>query len=134
MSGDQRVGIAEPGAPSAYIDNHATTNDSNQAVLQQKIRAPMVETLLSALINLIGPLGLAANGTGGALRAVLQTGSTTAVTGSLTSAGTVSTVTTVTTVATVTNLAQVGGVSAAFDQYNSSALVAQGLRSRIVVT
>ena len=125
MSGDQRVGIAEPGAPTAYIDNHETTNDSNQSVLQQKIRAPMVETLLSALINLIGPLGLAANGTGGALRALLQTGSTTAVTGTLTG---------VTTVTTVTNLAQVGGVSAAFDQYNSSALVAQGLRSRIVVT
>lgn len=122
---DARVGIAEPGAPSAYIDNHATTNDSNQAVLQQKIRAPMVETLLSALINLIGPLGLAANGTGGALRAVLQTGSTTAVTGSLTG---------VTTVATVTNVASVGGVSAAFDQYNASALVAQGLRNRIVVS
>lgn len=128
MSGDQRVGIAEPGAPSAYIDNHETANDAGQTVLQQKIRAPMVETLLSALINLIGPLGLAANGTGGALRAILQTGSTTAVTGSLTS------VTTVTTVATVTNTAQIGGVSAAFDQYNSSALVAQGLRSRIVVT
>lgn len=128
MSGDQRVGIAEPGAPSAYIDNHETANDAGQTVLQQKVRAPMVETLLSALINLIGPLGLAANGTGGALRAILQTGSTTAVTGSLTS------VTTVTTVATVTNTAQIGGVSAAFDQYNSSALVAQGLRSRIVVT
>jgi len=125
---DQRVGITEPGAPTAYIDNHATTNDAAQTVLQQKVRAPMVETLLSALINLIGPLGLAANGTGGALRALLQTGSTTAVTGTLTG------VTTVTTVTTVTNLAQVGGVSAAFDQYNSSALVAQGLRSRIVVT
>jgi len=122
---DQRVGITEPGAPTAYIDNHATTNDAAQTVLQQKVRAPMVETLLSALINLIGPLGLAANGTGGALRALLQTGSTTAVTGTLTG---------VTTVTTVTNLAQVGGVSAAFDQYNSSALVAQGLRSRIVVT
>ena len=125
MSGDQRVGIAEPGSPSAYIDNHATTNDAAQTVLQQKIRAPMVETLLSRLVNLLGPLGLAANGTGGALRAILQTGSTTAVTGSLTSAGTVS---------TVTNLAQVGGVAASYDQYNSSALVAQGLRSRIVVT
>lgn len=122
---DQRVGIAEPGAPTAYIDNHATTNDANQSVLQQKVRAPMVETLLSALINLIGPLGLAANGTGGALRALLQTGSTTAVTGTLTG---------VTTVTTVTNLAQVGGVAASYDQYNSSALVAQGLRSRIVVT
>lgn len=125
MSSDARVGILEPGAPSAYVDNHATTNDSNQAVLQQKIRAPMLEGLLSRLINLLGPLGLAANGTGGAMRAILQTGSTTAVTGSLTSAGTV---------AAVTNLVQVGGVSAAYDQYNSSALVAQGLRSRIVVT
>jgi hypothetical protein len=48
---DQRVGIAEPGAPTAYIDNHATTNDAAQTVLQQKVRAPMVETLLSALIN-----------------------------------------------------------------------------------
>ena len=122
---DQRVGIAEPGSPTAYIDNHATTNDAAQTVLQQKVRAPMVETLLSALINLIGPLGLAANGTGGALRALLQTGSTTAVTGTLTG---------VTTVTTVTNLAQVGGVAASYDQYNSSALVAQGLRSRIVVT
>ncbi len=122
---DQRVGITEPGAPTAYIDNHATTNDAAQTVLQQKVRAPMVETLLSALINLIGPLGLAANGTGGALRALLQTGSTTAVTGTLTG---------VTTVTTVTNLAQVGGVAASYDQYNSSALVAQGLRSRIVVT
>ncbi len=125
MSSDARVGILEPGAPSAYVANHATTNDSNQAVLQQKIRAPMLEGLLSRLINLLGPLGLAANGTGGAMRAILQTGSTTAVTGSLTSAGTV---------AAVTNLVQVGGVSAAYDQYNSSALVAQGLRSRIVVT
>ncbi len=122
---DQRVGITEPGAPTAYIDNHATTNDAAQTVLQQKTRAPMVETLLSRLVNLLGPLGLAANGTGAAMRAILQTGSTTAVTGSLTSAGTVS---------TVTNLAQVGGVATSYDQYNSSALVAQGLRSRIVVT
>lgn len=122
---DARVGIAEPVTPTAYVDNHETTNDAGQTVLQQKVRAPMLETLLSQLINLLGPLGLAANGTGGALRAILQTGSTTAVTGSLTG---------VTTVATVTNVASVGGVSAAFDQYNASALVAQGLRNRIVVS
>ena len=60
MSGDQRVGILEPGAPSAYIDNEEVTNDLGQSVLRQKLRAPMVESLLSRLVNLLGPLGLAA--------------------------------------------------------------------------
>lgn len=122
---DAAVGIASPLSPTGYVDNEQVTNDDGTPVLRQKIRAPMVESLLSRLVNLLGPLGLAANGTGGAMRALLQTGSTTAVTGTLTG---------VTTVTTVTNLAQVGGVAASYDQYNSSALVAQGLRSRIVVT
>lgn len=124
---DAAVGIASPLSPTGYVDNEQVTNDDGTPVLRQKIRAPMVEMLLSQLTSILAPLGLA-RAAGGALRAVLESGSTTAVTGTLTG------VTTVTTVTTVTNVAQIGGVAANLYQYNQSAIAAQGLRSRIVVT
>lgn len=46
----------------------------------------------------------------------------------------VTTVTTVTTVSTVTNLAQVGGFSAAYDQYSQMMAGAYAIRQQIVVS
>jgi acetyl-CoA carboxylase carboxyltransferase component len=79
------------------------------------------ESTLRRLLNiLMSPIGFDKSLNRQRVTALLEAGSTTAVTGSLTSAGTVSTVTTVTTVTGLTNIDSRNG-SMLIDQTNKSA-------------
>jgi hypothetical protein len=117
---DSIVGIGEPGSPSKYVDNEERVNDNGDTVQRQRIAAPMLETLLSLARQPLKKLALALDPTTSRLRVAIESAAVT--------------ITGVTTVTTVTNLAQIGGVAAGLDQYNSSKAAVAGLRSRITVT
>lgn len=99
----------------------ATQQDVLEGVLDDSSTEEVVAVLQAILSRLGYP-----DQANGSLR-VTPTG-TTAISGSLT------TVTTVTTVATVTNQAQMGGLSAIYDQYSNMMMNAGVLRAQISVT
>lgn len=129
---DSKVGIAEPASPSKYVDNEQRTNDNGDTVQRQRIAAPMLETLVSLLRPSLKKLALSLDPATSRLRVAIESAAVT-ITG-VTTVTTVTTCSTVTTCASVTNLAQIGGVPAGLDQYNSSKAAVAGLRSKITVT
>lgn len=90
--------------------------------------SPLAIELLSSLLDRLGPLGLAVEPASGRMRVVVD------ALGGAQTLGTVTTVTTLGTVNTVTNLAQIGSMSANFDQVAQMQSVVSPLRSRITVS
>jgi phage gp45-like len=90
------------------------------------VQVGMIEELMSALLNRLGPIGLAIDPPSGRLRVLIDP-----VGGAQSLPVTVSTVTTVT---TVTGLTNIGGNSAAYDQWAQMQLMVSPLRAAIAVS
>ena len=122
---DGSVGVLQPAGADRLVDSSVMEDGS----YRQRVDAPTVADLLgnieAYLAILVGKT--AQQNVAGQVRSLLETGSTTAVTGTLTG------VTTVTTVTGVTNVASIGGLAASYDQVNAINMLALGLRDRIVV-
>lgn len=116
------VGVLQPGSPDRQIDNSIMADGT----YRQRVDAPTLADWLGNIEGLLTQLvaKTSQQNVAGQIRALLETGSTTAVTGTLTG---------VTTVSTVTNVAQVGGLSANYDQVSAMNILALGLRDRITV-
>lgn len=120
------VGVLQPVGADRLVDSSVMEDGS----YRQRVDAPTVADLLgnieAYLAILVGKT--AQQNQVGQVRSLLETGSTTAVTGTLTG------VTTVSTVSSVTNVASIGGLAASYDQVSSINMLAFGLRDRIAVT
>lgn len=134
---DASVGVLEPGSPSKLIDNSLMASGK----YRQRVEVPTVAELMGDVLALLEILvsKTPQQNTSGQQRALLESGSTTAVTGTLTGVTTVTTVTTCTTVTTVSavssvnNVLAVGGLNASYDQYSQINACAFALRDRITV-
>ncbi len=129
---DATIGILEPGSPSKNVDNSLMTDGS----YRQRVDAPTVADLLGNIEWLLTVLvgKTAQQNASGQVPSLLQSGSTTAVTGTLTGVTTVTTVTTCSTVSSLTNVVGIGGLAASYDQYAQINAGAWALRSGISVT
>ena len=123
---DATIGILEPGSPSKNVDNSLMANGS----YRQRVDAPTVADLLGNIEWLLTVLvgKTAQQNASGQVPSLLQSGSTTAVTGTLTG------VTTCSTVSSLTNIVGIGGLAASYDQYAQINAGAWALRSGISVT
>lgn len=128
---DASVGVLEPGSPSKLIDNSLMASGK----YRQRVEVPTVAELMGDVLALLEILvsKTPQQNTSGQQRALLESGSTTAVTGTLTGVTTVTTVTTVSAVSSVNNVLAVGGLNASYDQYSQINACAFALRDRITV-
>ena len=125
---DASVGVLEPGSPSKLIDNSLMASGK----YRQRVEVPTVAGLMGDMVALLQMLlsKTPQQNTSGQQRTLLESGSTTAVTGTLTG---VTTVTTVSAVSSVNNVLAVGGLNASYDQYAQINACAFALRNRITV-
>ena len=122
---DASVGVLEPGSPSKLIDNSLMLDGT----YRQRVDAPTIAGLMGDMVALLQMLlsKTPQQNTSGQQRTLLESGSTTAVTGTLTG------VTTCSTVSSLTNVVGIGGLAASYDQYAQINACAFALRNRITV-
>lgn len=116
---DASVGVLEPGSPSKLIDNSLMASGK----YRQRVEVPTVAELMGDVLALLEILvsKTPQQNTSGQQRALLESGSTTAVTGTLSA------------VSSVNNVLAVGGLNASYDQYSQINACAFALRDRITV-
>jgi len=113
---------ANPNGQATMAASAPVVLPSDQVV---PVQVGMIEELMSALLNRLGPIGLAVDPASGRLRVLLD---------SLGGNQTLTTVGTVTTVSTVTGVTNIGGSSAIYDQWAQMQVMVSPLRAGIGVT
>jgi len=116
---------ANPNGQATMAASAPVVLPSDQVV---PVQVGIVEELVSALLNRLGPIGFAVDPSSGRLRVLVES----LATGQTLS--TVTTVGTVTTITTLTGITNIGGNSAVYDQVSQMQQMVAPLRAAIAVS